>query len=59
VRQKDIERALGRLVERGFKDPDINLILTYIELLEDTLDRLDEEDALGTEGWRHHLGLED
>lgn len=37
----------------------INKVFRYISLLEDLLDTTDAQDFFGTEGWRHHLGLEE
>ncbi len=33
-------------------------VFGHIDFLESKLDEADEEDALGTEGWRHHFGME-
>ena len=37
---------------------DVYDLLDYINILEDLLDEADQEDFFGTEGWRHHAGIE-
>ena len=34
-------------------------VFGHIDALEALLDTADEEDAFGTEGWRHRLGIDD
>lgn len=31
----------------------------FLEILVDELDSIDQDDAFGTEGWKHHFGVED
>jgi hypothetical protein len=38
---------------------DVFILLEHIDGLEAFLDFADEDDRLGTEGWRHAIGLED
>lgn len=38
---------------------DVFVLLQHIDALEDLLDEGDEDDAFGTEGWRHRLGVDD
>ena len=37
---------------------DITKVFEHIDALESLLDEGDENDAFGTEGWRHSLGLD-
>lgn len=36
---------------------DVTKLLEHIDELEDLLDDGDEDDAFGTEGWRHRVGI--
>lgn len=45
------DREVELLSEDGAKD--------YLRNLIQELDKLDEEDYFGTEGWRHYMRLED
>ncbi len=36
---------------------EIASVFGHIDMLEMALDRADEDDALGTEGWRHWVGV--
>lgn len=38
---------------------DVFVLLQHIDALEDLLDEGDEDDAFGTGGWRHRLGVGD
>ena len=46
------------LVARATKS-DVDKLLEHIDELEAFLDDRDEDDAFGTEGWRHAVGLDD
>jgi hypothetical protein len=37
---------------------DVAALLSHIKALEALLDEGDEDDAFGTEGWRHRLGID-
>lgn len=53
----------GRLIRKamgGCMDADDQMaVMDHLDELYFQLDRLDEEDFFGTEGWRHFLGLEE
>lgn len=38
---------------------DVLLLFEHIDALEGLLDEGDDDDAFGTEGWRHRIGIED
>lgn len=38
---------------------DVSKLLEHIDALESWLDEQDCEDTFGTEGWRHHFGLDE
>jgi hypothetical protein len=39
--------------------PEIGALFAHIDVLEALLDEGDGEDAFGTEGWRHRLGIDE
>lgn len=44
----------------GHATPDeILAVFGHLDALEDLLDEADGDDAFGTEGWRHRLGIDD
>lgn len=57
------ERELGIIqgkAESGqIKVSDVSALLDHIDALHELLDEGDGDDAFGTEGWRHRIGLED
>lgn len=46
------------LVGKADKD-DVLKLFEQLDAYEQLLDEGDQEDMYGTEGWRHHLGMED
>jgi hypothetical protein len=56
--QVDIIR--GRASVDSATPSDVGKLLAHIDALEKLLtEEIDPEDVLGTEGWRHHVGIED
>lgn len=51
----ELENLFG---EHGLSKNEIRKLYIYIEALEELLDRTDEEDFFGTEGWRRYLDIE-
>lgn len=47
----------GKCLMRFALDDDVWTLLNHYTVLEQKLDELDDEDALGTEGWRHVMGI--
>lgn len=54
---RDIRKRLVRLT--GQSRVDVDMLLDYVDQLEDFLTSVDEDDIFGTEGWRHAVGAED
>jgi hypothetical protein len=48
----------GRASVNAASAEDIAALLQHIQELEDLLDEGDQDDAFGTEGWRHRAGAE-
>ena len=48
-------KAMGK---RSITFTELMQLFGHIALLEAEFDKLDCEDFMGTEGWRHHLGIE-
>ena len=48
----------GRSSAGAATQKDVTDLLGHIEELEELLDECDEQDACGTEGWRHRLGID-
>jgi len=43
---------------RPLNEAELNEVFDYIYKLQEYLDRVDETDFFGTEGWRHYLATE-
>ena len=56
---RQIGEIAGRNSVSQATPADVSALLAHIAILESFLDDWNQEDAFGTEGWRHHLGLED
>lgn len=48
----------GRAAVDAARPDDVHCLLLYIDTLHGLLDEGDQDDAFGTEGWRHTLGIE-
>jgi len=49
----------GKNIVGAATSDDVFALLQHIDALEDLLDEGDDDDAFGTEGWRHRLGIGD
>jgi len=54
-----INTIRGKNLIGGATKEDVNLLFQHIDELEMLLDEADGDDVFGTEGWRHHVGIED
>ena len=57
--REEINIIHGKTIAGTIDLSDVEKLLFYINYLETELDRCDEDDLLGTEGWRHYFGVED
>lgn len=48
---------LGKFETEKLLMMEVDQLFEHIEALEAALDEADDFDALGTEGWRHYLGI--
>lgn len=52
----ELNQIRGKAMVGHQSNEDIWTLLDHLQLLEHVLDEeIDTEDALGTEGWRHHM----
>ena len=51
-------KLLGKLETNTLTLDEAQSMSTVIQGLMDALNELDMEDALGTEGWKHYMGME-
>ncbi len=49
----------GRLSVGQATQEDVANLVAHIEALEELMNEADGDDAFGTEGWRHRLGIDD
>ncbi len=52
-------QVLARLGTDKVKQKEYEELFRIVEKMIELMDELDMEDAFGTEGWKHRLGLED
>ena len=52
-------QVLARLGTDKVKPNEYQELFVVVEKMINLMDELDGEDAFGTEGWKHRLGLED
>jgi hypothetical protein len=57
--ERETNIMTGKALVGAMTEADQLALCEHLKLLYFELDRLDEEDALGTEGWRHHFGIPD
>jgi hypothetical protein len=55
---KVLNTIRGKNLVGAASKEDIFLLFEHLDALEMLLDEGDENDAFGTEGWRHELGLD-
>ena len=53
-----LHHIIGRAQIRMATSEDVNALIDHISALEDLLEAGDANDAFGTEGWRHYLGID-
>ncbi len=56
--EREINMIRGKLSVNHATQEEIDNFLEYVEKLESLLDNSDFDDTFGTEGWRHHIGLD-
>jgi hypothetical protein len=56
---KTLNTIRGKNIVGAATTDDVFVLLQHIDALEDLLDEGDDDDAFGTEGWRHRLGIGD
>lgn len=57
--EKQLNTIRGKAMVGHASTKEILSVFEHLDLLEMGLDEADGDDALGTEGWRHYLGLPD
>jgi hypothetical protein len=55
---KELNIIRGKVMVGGATIAEILSVFGHLDAMEDKLDELDEQDFMGTEGWRHYLGLD-
>ena len=54
----ELNQIKGRASVEKTTHDDVLKLLGHIDALEDLLDEGDQDDAFGTEGWRHRAGID-
>ncbi len=55
--ERELNILRGKAMARATSPDDTLAVLNHLALLEQKLDETDGDDALGTEGWRHFVGM--
>lgn len=55
---KELNIIRGKVMVGHATTKEILSVFSHLDEIEYELDKLDLEDALGTEGWRHLIGME-
>jgi len=55
---KELQFLRGKSINGELTSKEIDSLFFHINELEAALDDADDFDALGTEGWRHYIGIE-
>lgn len=55
--EREMNILRGKAMVGATTPEDTLAVLNHLALLEMELDKADYEDALGTEGWRHFVGM--
>lgn len=59
LEEREYSRAIGKILANKPLDPDeAHRFISTVSKFESLLDEADSSDALGTEGWKHHLNWE-
>jgi len=56
--EKELNMIRGKMMVGAATKEEQRDFLTYVALIEGLLEEVDGEDFYGTEGWRHHIGLD-
>ena len=57
--ERDLHIIRGKVLADAATQEEILSVFTHYDLVEMKLDEADYSDMLGTEGWRHFVGLPD
>ncbi len=57
--EKELNIIRGKILGNAATQAELLSVFTHYDLVEMRLDDADGEDMLGTEGWRHWVGLPD
>lgn len=57
--EKELNILRGKTLTNHITQQEILKVFGHIDMLELFLDERDQDDAFGTEGWRHSIGMED
>ncbi len=55
--ERELNILRGKAMAKATTPADTLAVLNHLTLLEVELDKADYDDALGTEGWRHFVGM--
>ena len=56
--EKELDTIRGKMLVAHATQEELHDFLRYVSVLESLLDAEELVDAFGTEGWKHHVGLE-
>ena len=57
--EREINTIRGKMSVGHASTAELQSVFGHLDMLEMALDKADEDDMLGTEGWRHFVGLPD
>lgn len=57
--EKEIYTIRGKAIVGAASPAELMSVFSHYDIIEQKLDEFDEDDAFGTEGWRHRFGLPD
>lgn len=57
--ERELNILRGKAMANATTPADTLAVLNHLTVLEDKLNQADYDDALGTEGWRHFVGMPD
>ena len=57
--ERDLNILRGKAMAGATTPEDTLAVLNHLTVLEDKLNQADYDDILGTEGWRHYVGMPD
>ena len=56
--EKELDTIRGKMLVNKATQEELHNFLNYVNAIEGLLETLDGEDAFGTEGWRHNIGID-